>query len=422
MKYLWFAVVMSLALVWCTYVRPPAWNGVKEETPVSGTAVTGTAVTGTAAVTGSMDMNWTGGYVEYVTPERAKPIIAGISLPAGFSIHVFAQVPNARSLAVAYDEERNRQIIFVWTKEKWSVYALIDEWANNTVDHIKEVAKNLKQPNGVAFKDWNLYVAEVSQIREFTAILNTLADTKMNEPADFVSTIVYDNLPDDAQHWWKYIAFWPDGDLYIPVGVPCNICDEPDPYGSIMKLNISTKESQIVARWVRNTVGFSWHPETQQLWFTDNGRDNLGNDLPHDELNVVTKTQEHFGFPYCYDDGKWDPNYKWKDCTQYTEPQVQLWPHVAALWMKFYTGNMFPENYRNKIFIAEHGSRNRNPPLWYRISLADTDNKTYEIFAEGWLRDGKTWGRPVDVLELKNGSLLVSDDYAGLVYIILYNQ
>lgn len=416
MKYILLLIVVWL-LSGCTYVRPPAGEGVRQE-----------HISGTTGEYSDQPVQWMSGvwWEElgkiYPLPARAKPILDGITLPDGFSIHVFAQVPNARSLALAYDENRNRQVIFVGTKDKWSVYALIDEGADNTVEEIKEIAKDLNQPNGVAFSKGNLYVAEVSKVHEFPDMLEALADTQKTSPQDYMSTVIYDKLPADKQHGRKYIAFWPEGDLYIPVGAPCNICDEWDPHGAITKLNIESWESQIVARGVRNTVGFSRHPDTKELRFTDNGRDNLGNDIPHDELNVIRAEQEHFGFPYCYDDNKNDPAYPWKDCQQYSEPQIQLWPHVAALWMKFYTGKMFPQNYYKKVFIAEHGSRNRKPPIWYRISLVDTEKKTYEIFAQGRLRDGKTRWRPVDVLELRDWSLLVSDDYAGLVYIVVYNE
>lgn len=394
-RYIGISIGMAFMLVWCTYVRPSAGEGVTSEM-VDGTPVATVPV-----------------------PARIQAIFDRLMLPPGFAIEVFAQVPNARSLAVAYDDVRNKQVIFVGNKDKWSVYALIDEWANNSVEVVKEIAKGRNMPNGVAFKDGNLYLAEMSKIHIFPDILTILANTGI-ALEDIPSTVVLDTLPKDKQHGRKYIAFWPDGELYIPVGAPCNICNKPAPYSSIMKMNVETKQTEIVANWIRNTVGFARHPDTQQLWFTDNWRDNLGDARPPDELNVVTKEKENFGFPFCYGSGVQDPVFPWKDCQQFTAPQAILGAHVAALGMKFYTWNMFPENYQKKIFIAEHGSRNSSTPVGYRISLVDVEKKTYEVFAQWRLSDWKTWWRPVDVLELRDWSLLVSDDYAGVVYRITY--
>ncbi len=397
-----FVLLLGL-LSGCTYVRPPAGEGVKSY-KASDSVTIATTNTGAAQA-------------KNPTPERAKPILQRLELPEGFQIEVFAQVPNARSLALAYDIKRNRQIIFVGNKDKSSVYALIDEWSNNTVDTTKEITKNLATPNGVAYYDGNLYVAQVSKIHEYPTILDALASGWT-----ITSRVIYDKLPKDLHHGRKYIAFWPDGRLYIPVGAPCNVCDREEPYASILALDIKTKQTEIIAKGIRNTVGFTRHPDTEQLWFTDNGRDLMGDNMPPDELNVVSKTWQHFGFPFCHGMDIVDPISSKSNCEWYTAPQVILGPHVAALGIKFYTGTMFPSHYKNKIFIAEHGSRNRSVPLGYRISLVDPEKKTYEIFAQWRLSENKTRWRPVDVLQLKDGSLLISDDYAGIIYRISYNQ
>lgn len=275
-------------------------------------------------------------------------------------------------------------------------------------------------PNGVAFKNGALYVAEVSRVLRYDNI-----EQQLNSPPGAV--IVRNDFPTDRHHGWKYIAIGPDGMLYVPVGAPCNICEKKDPrYASIMRMKLDGSGLEIFTRGVRNTVGFDWHPLKKELWFTNNGRDWLGDELPPDTLHHAPQKNMHFGFPYCHAGDIPDPQYgNRRNCDEFSSPALKLGPHVAPLGMKFYTGEMFPSTYRHQIFIAEHGSWNRSIPIGYRISLARFDKKQpprYEIFAEGWLQGEKAWGRPVDIIEMNDGSLLVSDDKAGVIYRISYLQ
>ena len=239
-----------------------------------------------------------------------------------------------------------------------------------------------------------------------------------------------DRFPADTHHGWKFIAFGPDGMLYVPVGAPCNICN-PDSgrYANIMRLRVDQGTGgapEVFARGVRNSVGFDWHPETKELWFTDNGRDWLGDDAPDDELNHAPRKDMHFGYPYCHAGDIADPEYgHLRKCAEFTPPAVKLGPHVASLGMRFYTGAMFPPDYRNNIFIAEHGSWNRSTKIGYRVkrvALSGNQPVKHEVFAEGWLQGQAAWGRPVDVLVMPDGALLVSDDHAGAIYRISYKR
>lgn len=394
-----------LFLAGCSYNRPPAGEDVKDK-EISWSAQSGTVTSGTTINSNDVSRG------NNATPERAKPILEKLKLPDGFQIKVFAKVPNARSLALAYDEKRNRQVVFVGNKDESNVYTLIDEGSDYTVDTVKTIVKGRKTPNGVAFHNGNLYVAQVSVIHEFANILDNL-DNEWEIP----SSIVYDKLPKDVHHGWKYIAFGPDDKLYIPVGAPCNTCARDLPYASIQALDLTSKELTNVAKGVRNTVGFSRHPDTKELWFTDNGRDSLGDTIPPDELNKLSQVGEDFGFPACGGTQTLDAG---ADCSTKTVPQVTLGAHVAALGMKFYTGDQFPAQYKNQVFIAEHGSRNSSVPVGYRVMTVNPETKSYEVFIDWWLSGGKTWGRPVDIVQLKDGSLLISDDYAGLVYRVAY--
>ncbi len=234
-----------------------------------------------------------------------------------------------------------------------------------------------------------------------------------------------DAFPGEASHGWKFIAFGPDGKLYVPVGAPCNACDPGDErFAALHRMNPDGTELEIYARGIRNTVGFDWHPETGELWFTDNGRDWLGDDAPPDELNRAPEAGMHFGFPYCHGTGIPDPEFgAGRSCAEFTPPEQELGPHVAALGMRFYDGGQFPEEYANRIFIAEHGSWNRLEPIGYRVTMVTLENGTpvsYEPFAEGWLQGRNAWGRPVDLEVAGDGSLLVSDDRANAVYRITY--
>jgi glucose/arabinose dehydrogenase len=337
-----------------------------------------------------------------------------IRLLPGFSIQYYAEnVPGARSLALGPEG-----IVFVGTREAGKVYAMVDNNGDQKADQVITLAEGLFLPNGVAYRNGSLYVAEVNRILRYDDIASSLD----NPPAPVV---VSDAFPSDTLHGWKFIAFGPDGKLYIPVGSPCNACVPPSPeYAAIHRMNPDGTDLELYASGVRNTVGFDWDPLTGDLWFTDNGRDWLGENLPPDELNFAPEQGMNFGYPYCYGENVPDPDLNaGGSCKGYIPAAEPLPAHVASLGMRFYTGTLFPDEYRNQIFIAEHGSWNRIVPTGYRVSLLKRENNTpvsYGIFAEGWLQNGIPWGRPVDVLVMPDGALLVSDDLSGAVYRISY--
>jgi glucose/arabinose dehydrogenase len=347
---------------------------------------------------------------------RALPI-ERIRLQHGFAISVFADnVPGARSLAVGRDNT-----VFVGTRGHGRVYAV--RHADGRANRVTVLASGLNSPNGVALRDGALYVAEISRILRFDAIEARLAEGRVPPPA-----VVTDRFPGDGHHGWKFIAFGPDGRLYVPVGAPCNICaPDPDRYALISRIDVGRAKEpasyEVVARGVRNSVGFDWQPQTGDLWFTDNGRDWLGDDQPSDELNHVQAAGQHFGFPYCHQGDLPDPEFRSRSCSEFAPPAAKLGPHVAALGMRFYTGNQFPAEFRNNIFIAEHGSWNRSTKIGYRVKRVVLEGNRVvrqETFAEGWLEGDRVWGRPVDVAQLADGSLLVSDDHAGAIYRITW--
>lgn len=337
-----------------------------------------------------------------------------IKLPPGFSISIYASdVRNARQMALG-----DNGTLFVGTRQAGRVYAVVDKDNDHHADDVYVLLRRGKMPSGVAFRDGALYVAEVNRILRFDDIEKNLA-------APPPPVVINDSYPNEAFHGWKFIAFGPDGKLYVPVGAPCNNCERDNTiFASITRLNADGTGREIFARGVRNTVGFDWHPTTKELWFTDNGRDLLGDEIPADELNHAPKPGLHFGFPYIHQGDTPDPKFgKGHSPEDFTPPALKLDPHVAAIGMRFYTGTMFPEKYRNQIFIAEHGSWNRSQKIGFRVTLArlqDNNVVSYETFAEGWLQDEQAWGRPADVLVMPDGSLLVSDDSAGLIYRITY--
>lgn len=337
-----------------------------------------------------------------------------INLPPGFTISLYSDdVPNARSLALG-----SNGTLFVGTRTAGNVYAVIDQDNDQVADKVVTIASGLNMPNGVALRDGDLYLAEVNRIWRYTNI-----EENLNDPPE--PELVSSNYPSDQHHGWKFIRFGPDGKLYVPVGAPCNICNPQDQrYASITRINPDGSGFEIFAHGVRNTVGFDWHPQTGELWFTDNGRDYLGDNRPPDELNHAPAMGLHFGYPYCHGRNIKDPDIESSaSCSDFTPPAMELGPHVAALGMRFYTGSMFPAEYHNQIFIAEHGSWNRSTPIGYRITLVRLENNeavSYETLAEGWLQNGDAWGRPVDVLVMPDGALLVSDDRAGVIYRISY--
>jgi glucose/arabinose dehydrogenase len=310
--------------------------------------------------------------------------------------------------------------LFVGSRTQGSLYAVLDEDQDYKADEVITLEQGMNMPNGVAFRDGALYVAEVNRVLRYDDIEANLRS--LPEPV-----VVSQDFPSDQHHGWKFIRFGPDGLLYVPVGAPCNVCEPPQPiYSGISRMQPDGSGLELFAEGVRNTVGFDWHPETGELWFTDNGRDELGDDVPPDELNRAPEPGLHFGFPYCHGGTIADPQFgETRACDEFTPPAQPLGPHVAALGMRFYTGQMFPEEYHNQIFIAEHGSWNRSEPIGYRVMLVRLEGNeatSYEVFAEGWLRNGQPWGRPVDLLVLPDGSLLVSDDFTGAIYRISYNQ
>jgi glucose/arabinose dehydrogenase len=348
--------------------------------------------------------------------EAAEMPLKDIKLPPGFQIGIYAaNLPNARSLTLS-----PKGTLFVGTLNEGKVYAVVGRPGESEGKQIFTIARGLNMPNGVAFRNGALYVAEVNRVLRYNDIESRLA----NPPKP---VIIFDQFPKDRHHGWKFIAFGLDGLLYVPVGAPCNIC-EPDPnrYALISRLKADGTAMEVFARGIRNTVGFDWHPLTKELWFTDNGGDNLGDDVPPDELNHAPKSGLNFGYPYCHGGDIPDPQFgRKRPCSEFTRPAQKLGPHVAALGMRFYTGSMFPAQYRNQIFIAEHGSWNRSTPIGYRITVVQLENDravSYKVFAEGWLERGRAWGRPVDVLVMPDGALLVSDDQAGAIYRIHYKK
>lgn len=336
-----------------------------------------------------------------------------VGLPAGFDISIFATgVKNARSMALG-----DKGTLFVGTRTEGKVYAIQHDGKQATKVHT--IATGLNMPNGVAFRDGALYVAEVDKVWRYDAIESHLA-------APPKPRLIYGKYPTDRHHGWKFIRFGPDGWLYVPVGAPCNICEKPDPYSSITRMKPDGSGMEVFARGVRNSVGFDWNPETKEMWFTDNGRDMLGDDVPPDELNHAPKAGLHFGYPYCHGGDLPDPEFGDKRrCAEFVAPAKNLNAHVAALGMRFYTGSMFPLEYKNRIFIAEHGSWNRSKKSGYRVMTAKVEGGKvvdHKVFADGFLDVGadSAWGRPVDVQQLPDGSLLVSDDHADAIYRITY--
>ncbi len=341
-----------------------------------------------------------------------------IQLPDGFKIELFAEhVLNARSMVLSPNGT-----LFVGTRGAGNVYALRDTDGDFRADETYTLAEDLQMPNGVAFRDGDLYVAEVNRVLRFTDI-----ESRLDNPGE--PEVVYDQYPTETHHGWKFIDFGPDGKLYVPVGAPCNICESEDEvFASITRMNPDGSGVEVVQHGVRNTVGFTWHPETGDLWFTDNGRDWLGDDSPACELNRATADGMHFGYPYCHQGDTPDPEFgnKGNGCDAYTAPVQNLGPHVAPLGVEFYTGDMFPASYKNQVLIAEHGSWNRSEKIGYRVMMVELDENqeaiSYKPFADGWLMEEEddVWGRPVDLEFMPDGSMLVSDDFADAIYRISY--
>ncbi len=342
-----------------------------------------------------------------------------LRVPAGFKVEVWADgVPEARSLALG-----DEGTVFVSNRLAKNVYAVVDR---NGKREVKIILKGLNAPNGIAFSKGTLYVAERGRITRYDGI-----EHRLDNPPE--GKIVVDNLDPTTQpgHFWKFLALGPDGKLYFNIGSPQNITMPTYMQAVIMRVDPASGLFENYAQGVRNSVGFDWHPRTKELWFTEHGRDWISDDLPQDELNVVKHQGEHFGFPYCHQGDTLDPEYgKNRSCSEFTPPVLKLGAHVAPLGMRFYTGNMFPAEYKNNIFMARHGSWNRTIKQGYDVYRVVLDDKggvvKAEPFLTGFVIDEKAdppmWGRPVDVLVMKDGSMLVSDDYNGIIYRVSYKQ
>lgn len=336
--------------------------------------------------------------------------LSDIDLPDGFSIEVFADdVPNARSLALGAGGT-----VFVSTRSDGRVFAVRTDDTGST--EVIAIAEGLRTPNGIDFYDGDLYVAETERLIRFTDV-----EENLQEGMEF--EVIDDSFPSERHHGWRVIKVGPDSRLYMSIGAPCNVCDR-DGFGEIQHMNLDGSDKQTYAYGVRNSVGLEFHPQTGELWFTDNGRDMLGDNTPAGELNIATGAGKHFGFPFCHGGDVADPEFgDQRACDEFEAPAQQLGPHVAPLGLVIYDGQMFPEEYRGSVFIAEHGSWNRSKRIGYRITRVRVENgrpSGYEVFAEGWLQDEQVSGRPVDVLALEDGSLLISDDHAGRLYRITY--
>ena len=327
-----------------------------------------------------------------------------LKAPSGFKINVYATgLPNARTMVLG-----DKGTLFVGTRKAGNVYAI----QNNKK---YTIARNLNMPNGVAFHKGSLFVAEVNRILRFDQI-----ESSLDKPPKPV--VIRDDLPTKTHHGWRFIAFGPDNRLYISIGAPCNICLQKD-FAQIRSMKADGTDEKIVASGIRNSVGFTWHPDTKKLWFSDNGRDWLGDDLPPDEINRVDQAGQHFGFPYCHGGFVQDPEFTKFNCQSFSSPAKQLGAHVAPLGIAFYTGKMFPPEYQNQLFVAEHGSWNRSKKTGYRIAIARLKGEkviAYETFVSGWLDNQKVKGRPAYVLPMPDGSLLISDDSAGIIYRVTY--
>lgn len=347
-----------------------------------------------------------------------------LSLPAGFHIEVYAEnVKNARQMALG-----DNGTVFVGTRGEGAVHAVIDEDGNGKADKVVKIAENMNMPSGLAYRDGALYVAEVSKVHKYAEI-----EKKMSGP--LTSEIVISGLPEDRHHGWKNIDFGPDGKLYVPIGAPCNICEtnggkefDNPLYASIVRFDVETGEKEWVARGVRNSVGFAWHPQSKELWFSDNGRDWMDDETPPCEINRVTTAGEHFGYPYFHGGTIPDPEFgEGKKAGDYVKPAHNLGAHVAPLGIHFYQGDMFPAEYKKRLLVAEHGSWNRSKKAGYRVMMATIENNKvteYQPFIEGWLeeKEDTAWGRPVALLAMPDGSVLLSDDFADTIYRVTYKK
>lgn len=410
---------LSALLVGCVILSGCATQIAPEPATVAPTATTVEEVTeAEPTATALVEADPTTAPATASRPPNALPY--PINLPPGFGIELYASnIPNARAMALGPNGT-----LFVGSRRAGTLYAVLDINQDYQADRVVMLENRLNMPTGLAFDNGSLYVAEVSRVVRYDDIEAKVQ--KLPEGQRLPNPeIVNDTFPSDTWHGWKYLRIGPDNKLYVPVGVPCNVCDNGDPYGTIMRMNLDGSDLEVYARGVRNSVGFDFDPTTNDLWFTDNGRDEMGDDLPPDELNHVTAAGQHFGFPYCHGGSVQEPSFTERSCAEFVAPAQPLGPHVAALGMRFYTGDMFPPEYQNQIFIAEHGSWNRSVPIGYRVMMVRVNEAreviSYEPFADGWLVDQEQkLGRPVDLLVMPDGAMLVSDDAAGAIYRIYY--
>jgi glucose/arabinose dehydrogenase len=349
------------------------------------------------------------------TPRSEIPV-EKINLPPGFSVQIWANgLPGGRAMA-----RGDQGKIYVGTRIIGRVYEITD---NGDRRSVRVVIDKLVQPSGVAFANGSLYVMAINRVLRFDGI-----ESNPNvQPVDLTDKF---QLPPEQHHNWKYIRFGPDKKLYVPFGAPCNICEPPAQYAQIRRYNPDGSGMEVIARGVRNTQGFDWNPKTGELWFTDHGRDWLGDDVPQDELNRLSKAGAFFGFPYCHAQGVPDPDFKKVDaCKDVTKPVTLMGPHAAAMGVIFYTGNMFPAQYKDTLFVARKGSWNRNTPFGFdvvNIKLgADGSNPKITPFMSGFIdaKDGKYnfWGRPAYLLQMPDGALLVSDEQSGTIFRVSYS-
>jgi glucose/arabinose dehydrogenase len=337
-----------------------------------------------------------------------------LKVPKGFKIEVYASgIPNARSLRLG-----DKGTVFVSNRTLDKIYAIVDKGGKREV---KVLFKDLYRPNGIALHNGTLYIAELSQISK----VDNIEDNLDNPPKP---TVIYNDLPKDEPHGWKYLTVGPDNKLYFNVGAPCNICMPPPTHAQIRRINLDGSGAEVVARGTRQIVGMDWHPTLKQLYFTENARDWLSEELPNDKLNRLAQPgKDNFGYPYCHQGNIPDPEFGWgHSCDEFTKPVALLGPHAAPLGIKFYTGNAFPAEYRGQAFIARHGSWNKSKKIGGDIVVAklnkDGTLKSLDPFLTGFIQDNNYVGRPVDLLVMKDGSLLISDDYAGAIYRISFGN
>ncbi len=349
-----------------------------------------------------------------LAPARAGHLpIDEIRLPDGFEIAIFADsVPNVRQLSIS-----PAGTVFAGSRREGKVYAIVDENRDWQADEVFVIASGLSMPTGTAFRDGALYVAATNRVLRFDNI-----ESQLDDPPQPI--VVVDDLPSARQHGWRYMKFGADGRLYIPIGIPCNACDAPAPYGQILGVDPDGQNRAPYVSGIRSVQGLDWHPVTGEMWFSDNGRDRMGDNVPPDEINRVGRQGENYGAPWCHGGTIPDPDLPGASCDRFAPPVANLPAHVAPLGIAFYDGDQFPEAYQNRLFVVEHGSWNRSTPIGYRITMLDFDADgapVYQVFAEGWLgQDGDYWGRPADIFIAPDGSLLIADDSAGAVYRISY--